>query len=124
LGRHQRGRCPGLSWVLANVAGLLQNLSLAAVSRLFTYGLVCAALPALRRKERRHADGIAPALFRVPGGAVLAAIGMAGSILLVSRMSAREALTIAAVLALATVHYIVGRKPARSHTGSDPSRSL
>jgi APA family basic amino acid/polyamine antiporter len=99
----------GLSWVLANLAGLLQNLSLAAVSRLFTYGLVCAALPALRRKERRHITGVAPALFRVPGGAVLAAVGMAGSILLVSRMSAREALTMAAVFGLATMHYIGGR---------------
>jgi basic amino acid/polyamine antiporter, APA family len=34
-----------LGWILANQAGLLQNLSLSAVSRLFIYGLVCGAVP-------------------------------------------------------------------------------
>lgn len=103
----------GISWVLANISGLLQNLSLSAVSRLFTYGLVCAALPVLRRKERGDMEGVAPALFRVPGGSVLAAVGVTGSVLLVSRMNLREALTMAAVIALATMHYVVARKPAR-----------
>ena len=41
----------GLSWVLANQSGLLQNLSLSAVSRLVVYGLVCASLPVFRRRD-------------------------------------------------------------------------
>jgi basic amino acid/polyamine antiporter, APA family len=96
----------GLSWVLANLAGLLQNLSLAAVSRLFTYGLVCAALPVLRRKEARAAAGVAPARFRVPAGNVVAAVGIAGSLILATRMSAREAVTMALVVTLATVYWL------------------
>ncbi len=96
----------GLSWVLANLAGLLQNLSLAAVSRLFTYGLVCAALPVLRRKEARGATGVAPARFRVPAGTVVAAVGIAGSLILATRMSGREAVTMALVVTLATTYWL------------------
>ena len=40
---------------LALQAGLVSNLSLSAVSRLFTYGVVCAALPVFRRWDREHA---------------------------------------------------------------------
>jgi amino acid transporter len=96
----------GLSWVLANLAGLLQNLSLAAVSRLFTYGLVCAALPVLRRKEARGVTGVAPARFRVPAGTVVAAVGIAGSLILATRMSGREAVTMALVVTLATAYWL------------------
>jgi basic amino acid/polyamine antiporter, APA family len=104
----------GLSWILANLAGLLQNLSLAAVSRLFTYGLVCAALPVLRRKEARADTGVAPASFRVPAGPVVAAVGIAGSLILATRMSGREAVTMALVVACATVYWLSsGRRSAR-----------
>ncbi|HEX2249752.1 MAG TPA: APC family permease [Gemmatimonadales bacterium] len=100
----------GLSWVLANLAGLLQNLSLAAVSRLFTYGLVCAALPVLRRMELRAATGVAPAAFRVPIGTTVAAVGILGSLILATRMSAREAITMSVVVALATAHWLGTRQ--------------
>jgi len=100
----------GLSWVLANLAGLLQNLSLAAVSRLFTYGLVCAALPVLRRKEVRGATEIAPARFRVPAGTVVAAVGIAGSLIISTRMSGREAVTMALVVTLGTLYWLASRR--------------
>jgi APA family basic amino acid/polyamine antiporter len=100
----------GLSWVLANLAGLLQNLSLAAVSRLFTYGLVCAALPVLRRKESRGATGVTAAAFRVPAGTVVAALGIMGSLILATRMSAREAITMAVVVTLGTVYWLQGSR--------------
>jgi basic amino acid/polyamine antiporter, APA family len=100
----------GLSWILANLAGLLQNLSLAAVSRLFTYGLVCAALPVLRRKEAGASRGVAPAAFRVPGGTLVAITGIAGSLILATRISGREAITVSLVLALATAHWLLKRE--------------
>ena len=101
----------GLSWVLANLAGLLQNLSLAAVSRLFTYGLVCAALPVLRRREAQ-AGGVAPAAFRIPAGTLIAGVGISGSLILATRMSGREAITMLLVVALATAHWL-GKRGSR-----------
>lgn len=100
----------GLSWVLANMAGLLQNLSLAAVSRLFTYGLVCAALPMLRRRDRSGSGGVPPPLFRAPMGNTLAAIGVIVSITLATRMNSREAVTMGITFGLATLYWFLGRR--------------
>jgi hypothetical protein len=71
---------------------------------------VCAALPALRRKEARAAGGVGPASFRVPAGNVVAAVGMAGSLILATRMSVREVVTMSLVLALATGYWIASHR--------------
>jgi basic amino acid/polyamine antiporter, APA family len=99
-----------LAWVLANQAGLLQNLSLSAVSRLFVYGLVCAALPALRRRESRAPSEVGPALYRAPIGLALAVIGVAASIVLVARMSVREAVTMGVLVAAASAQWLAVRR--------------
>lgn len=98
----------GVTWVLAIQSGLLQNLTLSAVVRLFVYGLVCAALPALRSKELR--GGVGPAQFRAPAGVTLAVISVAVSILLATRMSVREGLALSVTVALATAHWLVVRR--------------
>jgi amino acid transporter len=100
----------GVAWVLANQAGLLQNLSLSAVSRLFVYGLVCAALPVLRRQDARGSSAVAPALFRAPAGPLLASIGVAASIVLAARMSVREATSMGVLVALATIQWLATRR--------------
>jgi amino acid transporter len=102
-----------VSWILANQAGLLQNLSLASVSRLFVYGLVCAALPVLRRKE---GTDVPPPLFRAPLGAGLAVIGVVVSLALATRMNLREAATLGFTVALATAYWLVSRR--RSQAGA------
>lgn len=104
-----------VSWILALQAGLLQNISLAAVSRLFTYGLVCAALPKLRRMEARGDPAAGEARFRVTGGVVLGIVGVLISLVLGSRMNLREAATLAVVVVIATVHWVVLRR--RAPTG-------
>ena len=104
-----------VSWILALQAGLLQNISLAAVSRLFTYGLVCAALPQLRRMEARGDPAAGEARFRVTGGVVLGIVGVLISLVLGSRMNLREAATLAVVVVIATVHWLVLRR--RAPTG-------
>jgi amino acid transporter len=107
----------GLAWVLANQAGLLQNLSLSAVSRLFIYGLVCAALPVLRARDSRAPSVVGPALYRAPIGIALAVIGVGASIVLASRMSLREAVTMAVLLAAASAQWLaVRRKAAPAHS--------
>lgn len=99
-----------LSWVLANLSGLLQNLSLSAVSRLFVYGFVCASLPVFRRKDANGSSGVAPAKFRAPMGLLLAAIGVGAAIALATRMNTREAVTMAVVVGLASLHWFTNRR--------------
>jgi amino acid transporter len=98
-------------WILANQAGLLQNISLSAVSRLFVYGSVCACLPVLRRRDARHSGaGVNTARFRAPAGMLLAAIGLGASVLLAARMNLREAVSMALLIGLASAHWFVTRR--------------
>jgi len=99
-----------LSWALANQAGLLQNLSLAAVSRLFTYGLVCAALPVFRRRDDTGTGEVPPPLFRAPMGVALAVFSVLVSITLASRMNLREAVTLTLTVVLATLYYLMSHR--------------
>jgi amino acid transporter len=96
----------GLTWVLALNSTLLQNLSLSAVSRLVTYGILCAALPVLRRREGQAP----PAMFRAPAGPLLAGVGILVSLALVTRMTSREAVALALTCAAATVHWLLVRR--------------
>jgi basic amino acid/polyamine antiporter, APA family len=100
----------GVSWALANQAGLLQNLSLAAVSRLFTYGLVCAALPVFRRRDRIGGNEVPPPLFRAPAGTALALASVIISITLATRMNLREAVTMSLTFLLATLYWYFSRR--------------
>ncbi|MDQ3948736.1 MAG: APC family permease [Gemmatimonadota bacterium] len=109
----------GVAWVLANQAGLLQNLSLSAVSRLFVYGLVCAALPVFRRRDARGSDGVGPARFRAPAGTALAAVGVAASAVLAARMNMREGITMAVLIALASAHWFASRRSRTEMASSD-----
>jgi amino acid transporter len=97
-----------VSWGLANQAGLIQNITLSSVVRLFVYGLVCAALPVLRTKETQGTVG--PALFRAPAGVALAWISVAISLLLATRMTLREGVTLAVTVALASLHFLTLRR--------------
>lgn len=95
-----------LVWVLAASGSFLQNLTLSVVARLITYGLVCAALPVLRRRDGQ--PGAAPAArFRLPGGMAFAAAGVLGMLVIATQVSAREAAIMAVVVVLATLHWKV-----------------
>jgi amino acid transporter len=100
-----------VAWILANQASLLQNVSLSAVSRLFVYALVCAALPVFRARDKSGAGAVGPASYRAPVGMVMAGIGIAASIVLAARMNVREAGSMAVLFSLATAHwYLNARK--------------
>ena len=105
----------GISLALALQSGLLQNLSLSAVSRLLLYGGVCLSLPVFRQRERQGAlpAGVEPALFRVTGGPFFAAVGVVLSLLLATRMSGTDAIKMAVVILLGTVHWLVIRSRKR-----------
>ena len=108
----------GISLALALQSGLLQNLSLSAVSRLLLYGGVCLSLPVFRWREAQGAlpPGVEPALFRVTGGPFLAAVGVVLSLLLATRMSGTDAIKMGVVLALAAIHWLVVRGKPRPAT--------
>jgi hypothetical protein len=94
---------------------LLQNLSLSAVSRLIPYAAVCAALPALRRRDGQGGQGeqgeqVGPAMFRVRGGVVLSVIGVVASLVLASRMNMRELVAMVVVVGLGTVYWTMTRR--------------
>jgi amino acid transporter len=96
-----------ISLALALQAGLLQNLSLSAVSRLLLYGGVCASLPVFRSREARgiSTPGVEPALFRVKGGPILAAIGVALSLLLATRMNRSDGIKLGITILIAAAHW-------------------
>ena len=113
----------GLSWILANQSGLLGNLSLSAVSRLFVYGFVCASLPVFRRRDTQPSPAVGAARFRAPGGMLLAAIGVGGAIVLAARMNVREAITMIIVVGLASLHwYVRSLSTLRRGTGDGPGQ--
>lgn len=98
-----------LVWLLASSGSFLENLRISAASRLISYGLVCAAVPVLRSRDGK-AGGAPPAMFRLPGGTVIAVIGVVGMAFTMVQMTAKEAAILAGVLALATVHWWQAKK--------------
>jgi amino acid transporter len=90
----------GLVWILAAGGSFLQNLTLSAVSRLLTYGLVCGAMVRLRRGTLAP-----PAAFSLPGGPAFAALGILFSVVLATRMSGREGLILAGTLAIGVLNW-------------------
>lgn len=108
---HPRFRTPHVSILVFAVALLLfsvggdfrWNASLSAISRLFVYAAVVAALPALRRK---HVEGGA---FRLPGGMVLAALGLAFTAVLLAQMHRTEFIVMAITMAMALSNWMWAR---------------
>jgi len=120
LGRvHSTYRTPHVSialfailvFLLASSSGFLQNLTLSAVSRLLTYGMVCAALPVFRARDRAGAaTDIRPAGFVLPAGLVWAALGVGFSLLMATRMTEKESVVLVATLALGLVNWLWTRR--------------
>jgi basic amino acid/polyamine antiporter, APA family len=110
---HPRFRTPHVSvaafgatvWAFAATGGFLGNLSLSAVSRLLTYGMVSVALVVFRSREG-SAPHLEPAWFRVPAGTLVAFLGLAFSAVLALRMKRLELLVLAGTLVCGLVHWV------------------
>jgi amino acid transporter len=111
-GVHPRFRTPHVSILVHAVlvasfaiwGSFLWNAILSAVARLVTYGMVCAALPRLRRLA---AD---PAAFRVPGGWVLPLGGLAFCLVLAAQMHAAHAWIALGIGSAATLNWAWARR--------------
>lgn len=94
-----------LVWLLASSGSFLSNLSLSAVSRLFTYGGVCVVMLVLRRRDRDSQRVTSPPWLRLPAGPLVACLGLAFSLLLVLRMTANEALVLGVTAGAGLLHW-------------------
>jgi basic amino acid/polyamine antiporter, APA family len=95
-----------LIWGLALFGDFKWNLTLSAVARLLYYGVACAALPVLRRRQPEGAN----AMFRLPGGNFFAVLGMILCVILITRVDFGQSLILIATIALAFVNWAMVRR--------------
>ena len=108
---HPRFRTPYFSifafallvWLLALFGSFAGNATLSAGARLFYYGITCAALPALRRKQS------APALLHVPGGKFLAILGVLICAGLLTQIEYDKSLILGVAVAVAFLNWLAVR---------------
>ncbi|HET7757871.1 MAG TPA: amino acid permease [Steroidobacteraceae bacterium] len=104
---HPRFRTPHVSivvfallvWAFALWGSFAWNVTLSAAARLFYYGAVCAAVPVLRRRQPRAA------LFRVPGGPILPALGVAICVALLTRVDFSKSVIVLATILTAALNW-------------------
>ena len=109
---HPRFRTPYVSVIihviavggLAIVGSFIFNAILSSAARLLQYGLVCAAVPVLRR---RTPD--APA-FRLPGGIIVPALGLSFCAVIAMYMDRSQMWIIGLLVLAAAVHWMVVRR--------------
>jgi len=105
---HPRFRTPYVSIVIFavllavfSVAGSYRwNVTLAAVSRIFIYASIAAALPVLRRKQP-HADA-----FRLPGGMFFVVLGLVFTGVLATAIHLGGLVVLAVTFALAILNWL------------------
>ncbi len=94
-----------LVWGFALLGEFKWNVTLSAVARLLYYGVGCAALPVLRRKQPEGA------MFRLPAGNFFAVAGLLLCVVLITRVDFGQSLILIATVALAFLNWIaVSRK--------------
>jgi basic amino acid/polyamine antiporter, APA family len=96
----------GLIWVFSLIGEFKWNVTLSAVARLLYYGVGCAALPILRRKQP---DG---AMFRLPAGNLFAGLGVILCLILVTRVDFGQSLIVIATVLIALLNWIMVRQAA------------
>jgi amino acid transporter len=91
-------------WGLAMEGDFKWNVTLSVVARLFYYGVVCAALIALRRKRPLAAG------FRLFGGQALAVIGVAITLVLATQVDRSKSMILGATVVLALLNWLWARR--------------
>jgi len=95
-----------LSWLLALLGSFTWNATLSAVARLLYYGLVCAALPVLRRKQP------GAAMFRLSGGNVFAVLGVTICAVMITGVNLGGSLILLATALVAALNWALVRRQA------------
>jgi APA family basic amino acid/polyamine antiporter len=92
-----------LTWLLALVGSFTWNVTLSAGSRLFYYGVVCAALPVLRKKRPTSGS------LQIPGGNLIAVLGVLLCLGLLTRIDYSKSVIILAAVAVAFLNWLAVR---------------
>jgi amino acid transporter len=92
-----------LTWLLALLGNFSWNVTLSALARLFYYGLVCAALLVLRRKQAGAAS------LQLPAGSLFAVLGIITCLLLVTRVDLSGSLILLGIVAIALLNWAIVR---------------
>jgi basic amino acid/polyamine antiporter, APA family len=102
------------TWAAALFGSFSWNVTLSAVARLLYFAAICAAVPALRRKQPQAAT------FRVPGGMLLPVVGIVICAALLTRVDLSSSLILVATITVALLNWLVTRRSSRIFTASIP----
>ena len=101
-------------WGLALSGSFAWNVTLSVLARVFYYGVVCAALIALRRKQADPLDatsaGLRPRSFRLPLGPAWAAIGVLICLALATQADLSKSVILAVTVAAAALNWLWARR--------------
>jgi basic amino acid/polyamine antiporter, APA family len=92
-----------LAWLLALFGSFVGNATLSAMARLLVFGLVCAALPVLRKKQP------AGAAFQMPAGLLFAGLGLVYCFGLLARSVTGKSLVLVTTMAIALLNWLAIR---------------
>lgn len=92
-----------LVWAFALSGEFKWNVTLSAVARLLYYGVCCAALPVLRRKQPGDAR------FRLPAGNLFAGVAVLMCLALVTRVDFGQSLILLATIAIGLLNWLAVR---------------
>jgi basic amino acid/polyamine antiporter, APA family len=98
-------------WGLSLMGTFAWNVTLSVIARLFYYGVVCAALIALRRKQPQTTV----AAFRLPGGPLVAVLGVGIAIALATQVDLSKSMILGATVAAALLNWIWARRAGVTH---------
>jgi basic amino acid/polyamine antiporter, APA family len=93
-----------LAWTFALIGQFKWNVTLSAVARLLYYGVGCAALPILRRKQPNSGH------FHLPAGNFFAVLGVVVCVVLLTQVDFTQSMILLATIALAIVNWTVVRR--------------
>jgi basic amino acid/polyamine antiporter, APA family len=97
-----------LVWIFALIGEFKWNVTLSAVARLLYYSVGCAALPMLRSRQTDRP------MFRLPAGNLLAGLGIAICLALVTRVDFGQSMILIGTIALAFVNWAMVRRGGRA----------
>jgi amino acid transporter len=93
-----------LVWLFAMFGSFAGNATLSAGARLFSYALVCASVPVLRKKQPGAAT------FRLPGGPLFAVLGVLICLLLLAGMDFSKSFLLGVTAIVGLVNWLAVRK--------------
>ena len=91
-------------WILASIGSFAWNVTLSVIARLFYYGVICAAVIALRRKQPEAAK------FRLPAGPVFAVLGIAVCVVLATQADLSQSKIVGVAVLAAIANWLWARR--------------